>query len=56
MAGMDMPAVNEADVTPWLQQLDAGSSHAVDQLFAALYSELKRQAVSQMRKESAGHT
>ena len=53
---MDMPAVNEADVTQWLQQLDVGKSCPVNQLFTALYSELKRQAVSQMRKESAGHT
>jgi RNA polymerase sigma factor (TIGR02999 family) len=45
-----------ADVTQWLQQLDEGDSPTVNQLFAALYSELKRQAAAQMRKESAGHT
>ena len=59
---MDMPATNEddvanaVDVTQRLRQLDAGSTHNVDQLFASLYGELKRQAASQMRKESAGHT
>ena len=59
---MDMPASNEidvateVDVTQRLRQLDAGSTHSVDQLFASLYGELKRQAASQMRKESAGHT
>ncbi len=44
------------NVTQWLRQLDSGDSGAVDQLFAALYDELKRGAVSQMRNENAGHT
>ena len=34
----------------------AGRSHTVNQLFAALYGELKRSARAQMRKEYAGHT
>jgi RNA polymerase sigma factor (TIGR02999 family) len=53
---MDHPVADDADVTQWLQQLDSGGSHAVDQLFAALYGELKRQAAAQMRKENPGHT
>lgn len=59
MAAMDLPTVNEADAAQWLQQLQppvASENRPVNQLFAALYSELKRQAVQQMRKESAGHT
>ena len=51
-----MNPMQQADVTLWLQQLDAGHHQPVDQLFAALYSELKRQAQAQMRKESSGHT
>jgi RNA polymerase sigma-70 factor, ECF subfamily len=49
----------QADVTLWLQQLDAGDlaqASTVNQLFAALYKQLKQQAALQMRKESAGHT
>ncbi len=53
---MDLPAINEADITQRLQRLDDGDNRSVNQLFAALYGELKRQAVAQMRKESAGHT
>jgi RNA polymerase sigma factor (TIGR02999 family) len=53
---MDLSADKQADVTQWLHQLDAGDASPVNQLFAALYSELKRQAVQQMRKESPGHT
>ncbi|MCV2369820.1 ECF-type sigma factor [Roseateles oligotrophus] len=58
-----------ADLTLWLQQLDGGASassehaaspansaQAVNQVFTALYGELKRAASAQMRKESAGHT
>ncbi len=50
-----------ADITQWLSQLDAdepspAGAAATDQLFAALYSELKRSANAQMRKEYAGHT
>ena len=56
MTAMDMPTVTGADAAQWLQQLEAGETRSVDQLFAALYSELKCQAVQQMRKESAGHT
>jgi len=51
----------EADITKWLSQLDASDNPAaagstVNQLFAALYGELKRSAGAQMRKEYAGHT
>lgn len=58
-----------ADITRWLSELesaDAGgragpdgvdtAGSAVNQLFAALYGELKRSASAQMRKEYAGHT
>ena len=51
-----IPATTDADVTQWLQQLDANDPGAVDALFAALYAELKRSASSQLRKEHAGHT
>ncbi len=46
------------DITRWLQSLDADadSSATVNELFTRLYSELKRGASAQMRKESAGHT
>lgn len=46
------------DITQWLAQLDSGKApaEAVNRLFAALYSELKRGANAQMRKEFAGHT
>ena len=56
---MDRPssaAPSAANVTHWLQQLDEGQGASVNALFAALYSELKRNAQSQMRKEYAGHT
>jgi RNA polymerase sigma factor (TIGR02999 family) len=55
---MDSPTAPRPDITRWLNQLDAGDqgAAAVDQLFAALYGELKRNAHAQMRKESAGHT
>jgi RNA polymerase sigma factor (TIGR02999 family) len=56
MPGMDSPVANAAEVTQWLQTLEAGDRGAVNSLFAALYGELKRQAQLQMRKESAGHT
>jgi RNA polymerase sigma factor (TIGR02999 family) len=45
------------DLSGLLAQLDAGvAGDAVNRLFAALYSELKRSAASQMRKEVPGHT
>ena len=60
---MQPPSADHPDLTLWLQQLDAlpaGAAPAahptVNQLFAALYGELKRQASAQMRQESAGHT
>lgn len=49
----------DADITRWLSALDredATDPAAVNQLFAALYTELKRNANAQLRKESAGHT
>ena len=58
----DGPAIPAADsdLARWLQQLDAqpadGAQPSVNQLFAALYGELKRQASAHMRRESAGHT
>ena len=50
---------DKADITRWLETLDQGeacSKDAVNQLFAALYEELRRSAGAQMRKEYAGHT
>lgn len=45
------------DLTDWLQTLDeGGSANAVNEIFSALYGELKRAANAQMRKESSGHT
>jgi RNA polymerase sigma factor (TIGR02999 family) len=51
----------ELDITRWLAELDAAPTggqpaHTVNQLFAALYGELKRSASAQMRKEYEGHT
>src|SRR3954468_23596903 len=54
MQGSNTPSDN--DITGWLEQLDQGHDGAADQLFAALYSELKGNARSQMRNEAAGHT
>ncbi|MFH7041635.1 ECF-type sigma factor [Paucibacter sp. JuS9] len=47
-----------ADITRWLETLDQAEAGAdtVNQLFAALYDELRRSAGAQMRKEHAGHT
>ena len=70
MRRMDIRTAPPADITGWLSQLDelegsaapGGGARAdtaestVDHLFAALYSELKRGARAQMRKEYAGHT
>ena len=69
---MRNPPHDTSDVTQWLLQLgtaepDTASSDSAggtngqradttDRLFTALYSELKRNAASQMRKEYAGHT
>ena len=58
---MDSRTAQPENITRWLSQLDddeaaASGPGAVDQLFAALYSELKRSARAQMRKEYAGHT
>jgi len=59
---MSSRPTDPGDVTRWLQALDDGQPVAgaegstVDRLFAALYSELKRGAAAQMRKESSGHT
>lgn len=53
------PALDdEADISVWLAALDADphAGHTVNQLFAALYDVLKRQASAQMRREYAGHT
>ena len=44
----------DPNVTQWLQQMEAGSP--VDEVFSALYQELKRAAGAQLRHESAGHT
>jgi len=61
---MNLPRPDMQDITRWLSQLDAGKNsesagnagNTVNQLFAALYGELKRSAGAQMRKEYAGHT
>ncbi|MEH0166682.1 ECF-type sigma factor [Roseateles microcysteis] len=47
-----------AEITRWLETLDQAEAGAdtVNQLFAALYDELRRSAGAQMRKEHAGHT
>jgi RNA polymerase sigma factor (TIGR02999 family) len=57
------PAAGDDDVNEWLAALndipggEAGAnSAAVNQLFVALYSELKRSASAHMRKEYDGHT
>ena len=58
---MNLPRFDKQDITRWLSQLDAGQNsdsagNTVNQLFAALYDELRRNAGAQMRKEYAGHT
>ncbi|MFZ2988298.1 ECF-type sigma factor [Ideonella sp.] len=61
---MDSIPPQAADITRWLSELDSAdpasastdTGQAVNQLFAALYGELKRSASAQMRKEYAGHT
>ncbi|MCV2354876.1 sigma-70 family RNA polymerase sigma factor [Paucibacter sp. B2R-40] len=46
-----------ADLSLWLSKLDpSASANQANEIFAALYSELKRAASAQMRKEPAGHT
>jgi RNA polymerase sigma factor (TIGR02999 family) len=53
-------SADASDITLWLEALDQGleqnDSSTVNRLFAALYSELKRNAASHMRKEYDGHT
>lgn len=46
-----------AELTLWLRGMaEGGPSPSVNEVFSALYAELKRAAQAQMRKESAGHT
>jgi len=54
MPAMERFRSDAGDVTQWLQSMDSGAP--VDEIFAALYQELKRAAAVQMRRESAGHT
>ena len=49
-------APQAGDVTRWLQERESGGGASTNQLFDALYGELKRGAGAQMRKEYAGHT
>ena len=55
-------AGDSGNITQWLEALDQGPSQGqagednVNQLFVTLYTELKRNAASHMRKEYAGHT
>ena len=44
------------DVTRLLQAWSDGDSAALDQLFAAVYRDLHRQAERYMRAQSSGHT
>ena len=48
--------MNDGAVTQWLSQWDAGQPEVANQLFAALYDELKRSASAHMRREYPGHT
>lgn len=54
------PHADDHAVTAWLAQQERGGDpppgSTADELFAALYAEIKRCAVAQMRKEDAGHT
>ncbi|CAD5371773.1 conserved hypothetical protein [Rubrivivax sp. A210] len=47
---------NPSEVTQWLRQLGGSTPQASSQLFELLYSELKRVARSQLRREDPGHT
>lgn len=53
-------SADELEITRWLAQQEGGDGTAggdtANQLFSALYAEIKRGAVAQMRKEDAGHT
>lgn len=51
---MSRMARPDPNVTQWLQQMEAGGP--VDEVFTALYQELKRSARAQLRHESAAHT
>jgi RNA polymerase sigma factor (TIGR02999 family) len=44
------------DVTQILEQVEAGQAGAREQLFEAVYSELRRMAAGQMAKEQPGQT
>ena len=61
MPRMQYRTPEELDITRWLADMDTAPADGpvgptVNQLFAALYGELKRSANAQMRKEYEGHT
>jgi len=51
-----MSGLPRDDITRLLQELDAGTSGAVDQLLPVVYAELRRVADGHLRRERAGHT
>jgi RNA polymerase sigma-70 factor (ECF subfamily) len=53
---MTDPAQRPADVTQLLQAWSSGRSEVMEQLFAAIYEELRRLARSHLARESGQHT
>jgi len=54
-AASDRPLA-PSEITQWLAQFDAADPAQAQQLFEALYDELRRLARSQLRREDPGHT
>jgi len=48
--------VDPNSLTAWLDAQPAGAAGLTDEVFQALYAELRRLARSHMRKEASGHT
>lgn len=55
MAGEEAP-FNFTDMLTAVDRGEKGSTHAVDELFTAVYAELRRLAASYLMRERAGHT
>lgn len=56
MSDPNHPSGNRDDVTVWLRRAEEGDERALDQVFPALYGELRRLAHGQLARERAGHT
>ncbi len=56
MSQVQPPAFDPAEVTQWLDSLQAPDAAAGSRLFELLYDELRRIARSHLRREDPGHT